>query len=124
MQPISEFTNTEEDRMSFNRENVIWQSANGTWSIGFFECFEVNGDGGRNDPEWDVEYNYEKFDWASTNHSTKEAARKAWHGANPGGGETLSYSKENSDECDGYDRMAKEYLDTQRQIPRARLSYY
>lgn len=37
--------------MSVNRENVIWQSADGTWNRGFY-AYDTWGE----DHEWDVEY--------------------------------------------------------------------
>jgi hypothetical protein len=65
--------------MSFCRENVVWQSARGGWYIGFFET-SVFGD----DPEWDVDYNFDAFEWASGPHKSEAEAKSAWDGANPG----------------------------------------
>lgn len=65
--------------MSFNRENVVWQSGD-SFYIGFFSC-SVIGD----DPEWDVEYDYSLFQWASGPHDSEEDALLSWDGANPGG---------------------------------------
>ena len=57
--------------MSFHRENVIWESADGTWSRGFFRV-RWTGD----DPEWDVEYDYGSFEWVSTGHASERAAHR------------------------------------------------
>jgi len=89
--------------MSFNRENVIWQSKGKTWNIGFFRTAWV----GEDDPEWDVEYDFESFDWASTSHPTEEAAWRSWPGANPGGYSCLTYGDDTKALCDKYDQMAQ-----------------
>ena len=71
--------------MSFHRENIIWKSSNDTWSMGVFDCYQT-GD----DPELDVEYDFNTFSWASTDHKSEEAAYQAWRddgGSNTGGGE-------------------------------------
>lgn len=93
--------------MSFSRENVIWKSADGCWYIGFFECF-VTGD----DPEWDVDYNFSNFQWASGPHKTEQEAEDAWHGANPGMHMIISNPGQETAE---YDQMFKNYLDNKNQ---------
>lgn len=70
--------------VSFHRENVVWQSEDGTWNRGFYtanEQFWIDD----YDPEWDVDYDYSSFDSVSTGHPTKQAALDSWTGANPGG---------------------------------------
>lgn len=73
--------------MSFNRENVIWQSRDGSWNRGFYTVHSSAGGGDDEyyDPEWDVEYDYGSFEWVSTGHLTQEKAWDSWDGANPGG---------------------------------------
>lgn len=72
--------------MSKNRENVVWQSADGTWGRGFFETYATKDWGDDDyDDEWDVDYNYDSFEWVSVGHPTEEAACASWDGANPGG---------------------------------------
>ncbi|MFC7633280.1 hypothetical protein ACFQVB_37650 [Paraburkholderia humisilvae] len=93
--------------MSLNRENVVWPSRNGTWSRGFFDHYHT-GD----DPEWDVEYDYDTFTWCSTGHPTMEAACAAWRGPNPGG--ITSYETPNV-ETDRLDAMAEKYLSARSQ---------
>lgn len=89
--------------MSFNRENVTWQSRDGTWSIGFWQCFYTGGEDG--DPEWDVEYG-DTFEWVVTGHASPQAAYDAWDGANPGGTMRVPYAG-NEAQCDGYDKLAQ-----------------
>ena len=86
--------------MSFNRENVVWQSEDGTWNRGFYEVVWT-GD----DPEWDVEYGSD-FEWVSTGHATEEAACNSWDGANPGGHWSVDYTPETAAECARYDEKA------------------
>jgi hypothetical protein len=70
--------------VSFNRENVIWQSPNGTWNRAFYAVSWVDPSPDA-DPEWDVDYDYGQFDWLSTGHPTEEDAYRSWKGGNPGG---------------------------------------
>lgn len=90
--------------MSVHRENVTWKSRDGTWNRGFYDYYSVNRDSEDWDYEWDVEYNYDTFNWVSTGHATEEAANDAWRGANPGSGE-VHYIP--SPETDLFDTMAK-----------------
>jgi hypothetical protein len=92
--------------MSTNRENVTWQSKDGTWSNGHFEFYNVNEDDPDWDFEWDVEYDTDRFHWVSTGHATPEAAEDAWRGSNPGGSITVERKRGSAKECDGYDQMA------------------
>lgn len=92
--------------MSFNRDNVVWQSSDGTWNRGFYWVSWVDSEG---DPEWDVEYDYSRLEWVSTGHSTEEAARTSWDGANPGG-YTILVPSDGPDvkaACDRLDEAAK-----------------
>ena len=65
------------------------------------------------DPEWDVEYDYDSFEWASIGHSSEEIAHSSWKGANPGGYWSLAYN-DNIEECEKYDEMARECLENNR----------
>lgn len=90
--------------MSFNRENVIWQSHNGTWSRGFFPA-DVYGD----DPEWDVDYDFERFGWVATGLASEQAAEDAWTGANPGGWSSYPFERDDKGSvarAAKYDQMA------------------
>ena len=93
--------------MSFNRENILWQSADGTWSHGFYECH-----GGT---EWDVEYNHDVLEYASCGHPSEDAALQSWRGANPGGCNVLSYHSDSAAEVAKHDDMAAELEDAQRE---------
>lgn len=89
--------------MSFNRENVIWQSADGTWNRAFYEVLWT-GD----DPEWDVEYG-DGFGWVATGLRSEEAAEDSWHGANPGGW-TILRQPDDADACARMDAKRAEFL--------------
>lgn len=104
--------------MSFNRENIIWQSKNGLWNIGFFAIHESmisysNDDD--YDSEWDVDYDYERFSWASWGHTTADKAFASWKGANPGMTREFPYSeggkyeREENKKREGYERMLADY---------------
>ncbi|MCU1137032.1 hypothetical protein [Stenotrophomonas maltophilia] len=90
--------------MSFNRENVIWPSRDGTWSIGFYACY-VRPDA--EDHEWDVDYDFDRFEWVSTGHPTEDKASEAWDGANPGGSTIV---REVGLETDALDAMAAKFI--------------
>lgn len=85
--------------MSLNRENRVWQSENGTWNIGFFPFYQT-GD----DPEWDVEYDFSRFDYVSTGHRTEVQASRSHPYPNPGGGWVSAFDQE-PEECKKFDHM-------------------
>lgn len=96
--------------MSFNRENIAWQGQDGKWSIGFYECFEVNQDDDDFDPEYSVEYDFSRFEWAATGVATMKAAFNAYRGANPGHHSVLEWSDKSKAEIAKLDSMAAEYF--------------
>jgi hypothetical protein len=98
--------------MSCNRENVIWKRRDGTWGRGFFDFYQTG-----EDHEWDVEYDYSAFNWASVGHPTQEAANAAWTGANPSGSTTY---EEPSEETDRFDSLAEKFLAGQKALLRSR----
>lgn len=80
--------------MSKNRENVIWQSADGTWGRGFFETYATKDWSDDDyDDEWDVDYHYDTFSWVSVGHPTEQSALASWDGANPGGCTSYEYGQ-------------------------------
>lgn len=80
--------------MSKNRENVIWQSADGRWNRGFFETYPTKSyDDDDYDDEWDVDYDYDNFSWVSVGHLTEQAAYASWDGANPGGSTVYAHGE-------------------------------
>lgn len=99
--------------MSKNRENVTWQSKDGSWNIGFYDYHEVRGgDDEDYDDEWDVEYT-DEFHWVSAGHSSSASAQRAWTGVHSGGGQEVSYSEATKDTSEYYDdQAAKLYKDT------------
>jgi len=92
---------------SFNRENTIWQSADGTWSRGFLKTIWVGSEQEGFDPEWDVEYDSDQFEWVSTGWATEEQAAASWDGANPGGASHMEFSKETAEAAEELDEMAR-----------------
>lgn len=76
--------------MSFNRENVTWQSENGKWNLGFFEVVWESED----DPEWDVEYG-SGFGSVYIGYESADAAYRAMWEPNPGGTRILGWSEDN-----------------------------
>jgi len=109
--------------MSFHRENILWQSADGTWSRGFYECHEDFSRGGRDDdddpdsfdPEWDVEYDYGALEQVSCGHPSEDAARQSRTGANPGWSTVLPYDSDSAAEVAQLDDLAAEPEDAQRE---------
>ncbi|SDH39629.1 hypothetical protein [Microbacterium sp. 77mftsu3.1] len=92
--------------MSTPHENVVWQSADGTWSRGFYRADRwYDGD----DDEGRVEFDMSEFEWVSTGHATYDEAHDAWDGANPAGysvvsqpvaGEASPFESENPEHLD------------------------
>ena len=92
--------------MSVNRENVIWQSPDGSWNRGFYEHWNV---GDQDDPEWDYEWDVEygdQFEWVRTGLSSEEDAVRSWGGANPGGRTTWTYSPQSAEVIEELDDKA------------------
>lgn len=96
--------------MSRDRMNIVWQSEDGSWNIGFYANYPINSDSDDYDDEWDVEYDFDEFEWASTGHRDAESARRSWRGVNPGGSQETTFAR-NPEAVVQYDRMAKFYLD-------------
>jgi hypothetical protein len=96
--------------MSCNRENVLWQSKDGTWNRAFYSFYDIEPEDPDEewDYEWDVEYG-DDFDWLSLGHASKDAAINAWDGSNPGGWDECAYA-DHPAECDRYDVKAAEAL--------------
>lgn len=87
--------------MSVNRENVTWKSnKTGKWYRGFFDYFQTG-----EDYEWDVEYDFDSFNWAAGPFDTYERADNSWDGANPGG----RSQDEDDPRCDRYDELFREH---------------
>lgn len=87
--------------MSVSRENVIWQSEDGTWNRGFYS-YEVIGE----DHEWDVIYDDWRFHWVRTGMKTLREAEDCWRGANPGGYDLYPYHPSSVTIRCEFDRMA------------------
>lgn len=84
--------------MSFNRENIVWQTEDKLWHIGFYEWFPVGNTFDEDyDPEWDVDYNYDRFVWVSTSHTTPESAMNSYP-RNPGSYNMAPYGYLSEDE--------------------------
>jgi len=91
--------------MSLNRENIIWPSKDGTWNRAFYD-FTPEDWKDDYDYEWDVDYDFSRFNWVCTGLPTQEAAEEAWDGANPGGYEIIEKYHGNAKECRRLDKMA------------------
>ena len=94
--------------MSFNRENVTWQSKDGTWNMAFFRVTWEGSEADGYDPEWDVEYDYKEFNLYAfaTKQPTPDSAYEVAtrRTSNPGGTYIVSRAV-NAAECDKYDAM-------------------
>lgn len=98
--------------MSCNRENISWRSGkDGKWYIGFYNFYYTNEESEDFDFEWDVEYDFTRFNWASGPHDTLEEAEASWKGANPGIWAPHMTIDETSDKCD---RMFQECVERQK----------
>lgn len=94
--------------MSFNRENITWESADGTWNLAFFQTLWVGREADGFDPEWDVQYDYSEFDVYvyATKQATPDAAYEhiLRYTSNPGGTNLVSRVM-NTEACEKYDAM-------------------
>lgn len=97
--------------MSVNRENIVWQDANGTWSMGMYEFYSVNQDDDDWDYEWDVEYNYSRFNWVTRQrYATEQQAKAAWDGANPGSHSVQPWAEIAKAEIASFETMREERI--------------
>lgn len=81
--------------MSFHHENIIWQTEDGKWSIGFYTRLRGDAYGTEDyDPEWDDDFDFDTFQWASTGHPSMDDASRAWRGPNPGTCSVLHLGKD------------------------------
>lgn len=100
--------------MSKNRENVVWQSKNGSWNIGFYEVIEnaSSWNDEDHDDEWDVEYNENSFALLLQNHSTAEsvveAADSRW--GNPGSHTIYAYTTHLQKDIADFETLAAYHL--------------
>jgi hypothetical protein len=94
--------------MSRNRENVTWQSKDKTWNIGFFLCTPHGSEYDGYDPEWDVDYDYDRFEQVFMGHKTVEEAKRAASRSygNYGGSTICRWDKENAGQIAQYEQMA------------------
>src|SRR5699024_384716 len=93
--------------MSFKLENVIWQSENGTWNIGFYERMAGGSHFDQDyDPEWDDEFDHNNFQFASCGHPTEEAAYDAWQGGNPGSHDVVAWTPQHREYIDTLEDLA------------------
>lgn len=94
--------------MSFHRENVTWQSKDGTWNMAFFRVVWEGSESDGMDPEWDVIYDHDVFapwNYATACTSADEAYQVGTaNTSNPGGTWVIPYAH-NERECDRYDKM-------------------
>lgn len=94
--------------MSWNREAVAWQSKDKTWTIGFYPSSFYGNEADGDDPEWDVEYDYNRFEWVSRGHLTERAATQAGYDnfGNFGSPDLYPWRKEFSTEIAQFEEMA------------------
>lgn len=86
--------------MSYNHENVVWQSADGTWNRGFFAedyltCGGDEDECGDETHEWCREFDQSRFEWVSVGHATADDAYRSWTGSNPGSSTQVTYDPSN-----------------------------
>lgn len=94
--------------MSWNHESVAWQSKDKTWSIGFYPATFTGSEADGDDPEWDVDYDYNRFEWVSTGHATSDAASKAGynHYGNFGSPDLFPWRKDLIADIANFEEMA------------------
>lgn len=103
--------------MSFTRENVTWQSPDGSWNMAFFRVLWQGNEADGFDPEWDVIYDHDTF--ATWHYATAcISADEAYdigksNTSNPGGTWVIPYVG-NETECQRYDAMLQPIIDAAR----------
>lgn len=87
--------------MGTDCENVIWQSADGTWSRGHSKTPSPT-----DEEERDLSYDFDEFGWVSCGHPNMSAAKQSWGRTDPGPLHIIKYTPESADEIDDLDDMA------------------
>lgn len=83
--------------MSRNHENVVWQDEAGRWSVGFYKRIPAsNSYSDTYDSEWDDDFDFSTFEFASIGHLSQASAFAAWRGPNPGSSNVYTWSKANA----------------------------
>lgn len=86
-------------------ENVIWQSTDGTWNLGFYDAYVSNEDIG-----FDFE-SLDRFMYVSSNHSSVEEAESSWLGTNLGSDGAVYYQDEtNQQDIALLEQLKAEYM--------------
>lgn len=106
--------------MSFNRENVIWQSPDGTWNRGFYDFYSTGeSDDPDYDSEWGVDYT-DQFVRVRTGFRSQAAAEAYQPWGNPGGHTEVPATPENAAVIERLDdEAAKTYDAATRERPYA-----
>jgi len=96
--------------MSFNHENVVWQSKDGLWNIGLFKRVPTSENTWDNDydPEWDDDFDFSVFSYVRTGFGTEERAMAAYS-PNPGSHTVVPYKRGNTKDIADYEDMAKAF---------------
>lgn len=106
--------------MSKNHDNVTWQSADGTWSIGFYaedylDCGGNEEECGDETHEWCRQFDHDRFQFVSCGHASENDAHRAWPGVNPGSSTSMhpytELSAAGRSEIDALDDMAAQTFD-------------
>lgn len=105
--------------MSKNRENVVWQSMDKSWNIGFYEIIDNPSAWGHEDydDEWDVDYT-DSFALLLKNHPTSQsvitAADRRW--GNPGSHTVYEYNRNTKDDIAHFEKLAAYHLNPALQV--------
>lgn len=93
--------------MSRYTEYVVWQSSDNSWGIATYLSYETGDiDSPDFDEEWDREWDYSAFAWASTGHHSEEAARRQLT-PNPGHGGDKALHSEDPEQAAQLDLLAR-----------------
>ena len=104
--------------MSVNRETVIWKSPDGFYKMGAYAYTYVNMDSPDFDDEWDVEYNFDRFNFCLIGSSADYCISKySSLRGNAGMYTVLEDLPEYAEEINRLEVMFQEYWDNAQPLP-------
>lgn len=101
--------------MSINRETVIWESPDGTYKMGAYAYSYINFDSPDFDEEWDVEYDFDKFNLCLSSSTAQKCIQKySSIEGNAGIYEVLENLPENKNLINHLEKLFNNYNNTEK----------
>lgn len=99
--------------MSYNWENVTWQSKDGSWNRGYFKnMLAIGSDDSYDEAKWNTSFSFDEFAVVRTGFSTQDEADRWEPYGDPGMVRVFPYEG-NAFICEVFDSMGFHFRDTE-----------